>query len=372
MEGAPLTGDTPTPASMMIPVLGGLVMLIAAGLALGRATADDGWLFLMGAAPTWALVVAMLLVFRRQEGHRGPLGPATLLTLGRGLLLSALAGFGPLAWQGRAETSLLVSLLPGLLYTTAALADLVDGYVARRTGDETALGGRLDVAMDALGLVVAPLVAIGLGRLPAFYLIVGAAYYLYHLGHWWRRRQGRPVFPLRPSRVTRMYAGYQMGMVATVLFPVVGPPGTTAAAALFMVPNLTLFLRDWLVTTGRLDDGGARYRRLVGVASALGWELMLLTRVLAAAALSAAVAQGRLHPGLLVLAGTLLLGVATRLSAYVAVLFLCAAVAQAPTPLLAAGLLLTLTSLLGGGGRAALLREERWLLLRAGERAERE
>jgi CDP-diacylglycerol---glycerol-3-phosphate 3-phosphatidyltransferase len=347
-----------------------LLALLATALALGQTRRPgDGWLFLAAAAPVWLLVATILLVLRRREGHLGTLGVATQITLGRGLLLSALAGFGPLAWQAAEPASMTVALMPGILYTTAALADLVDGYFARRHGMETALGSRLDVAIDALGLVVAPVVAIGLGRLPAFYLILGAAYYLFHGGHWWRRRQGKPVYleRMRPSRVTRMYAGYQMGMVATVLFPVVGPPGTTLAAALFMVPILTLFVRDWLVITGRLDSDGPGYTKLVAGLGRFAWQALLVVRLLSAAGIVVAVVQHQLPVVLLLLAATLLLGVATRLSAFVACIFLMLALAREVTPLTFAVLTVTLVSLLGGGGRAALLREEGLLLARAGE-----
>jgi CDP-diacylglycerol---glycerol-3-phosphate 3-phosphatidyltransferase len=357
---------------MIRPATLGLLVLLSAGAWLGGTLpAREGWLFLAGALPVWLVVVCTLGMVRRQEGHHRPLGLATQLTLGRGLLLSALAGFGPLAWLSPATAiSGAVAVIPGLLYTTAALADLVDGYLARRHGEESALGSRLDVAMDALGLVVAPVVAIGLGRLPAFYLMVSAAYYVFHGGHRWRRRRGLPVHldRLRASRTTRMYAGYQMGLVATVLFPVLGPPGTTLAAAMFMVPNLTLFTRDWLLVTGRLDAENPRYTRLVARAGRVAHDLLLGVRLRAAAGIVAAVVQRQLAPGVLALALALLLGLATRLSAFVASIFIILAAGRDPGALLFATLFVTLLSLLGGGGRAALLRDERWLLARAGER----
>ena len=235
----------------------GLLALGAGALAMGRGLAFAGWgPFLAGAVPVWLFVVGLLRRLRVQEGETGPAGLATALTLGRGWLICALAGFvlapprdGVLAW------------MPAALYTTAALCDLVDGYVARRREEESVVGGRLDVAMDALGLVIAPLAAIRLDRLPPWYLLMGAAYYLFHGGLWLRRRWGLVADFSRvpPSRITRMYAGHQMGLVAATLFPVLAPPATTILATLFMVPSLGLFLRDWLVSIGRLDphDGWA-------------------------------------------------------------------------------------------------------------------
>ena len=187
--------------------------------------------FLQGALPVWLVVVVMVLVVIRQEGHRGALGFATQLTLFRGALLGGLAGSALLV-RSAADPGW-VAWLPGSLYTAAALIDLVDGYVARRLGQETPLGARLDVALDALGLVVGPLAAIALGRLPAFYLLRGRGLLSVPRRPVVRRRLGWPVYleRLRPSRYTRMYAGYQMGLVATVLFPVVEQPGASIAAA---------------------------------------------------------------------------------------------------------------------------------------------
>ena len=347
----------------LLALLGG-----AAWLAQVHQSGGTGLLhgrFLAGALPAWVGVMVILGVIARQERDWRPLGLATRLTLFRGLLLCALAGFialppgaGVIAW------------LPGSLYTTAALIDLVDGYVARRRGEETPLGARLDVAMDALGLVVAPVAAIALGRLPAFYLLVGAAYYLFHGGLWLRRRQGWPVHldRLKASRYTRMYAGYQMGFVATVLFPVVGPPGTTIAAAMFMVPTITLFTRDWLVTTGRLDASNRTYTAGLARAGQIAWQVLPLVRAAAAAGVVALIVGNRLPVGLVVVAPLLLLGVATRLVAFVAAVFLTLALAQQWSALTLATYLVMLVSLLAGGGRAALLGEERWLLTRAGER----
>ena len=79
------------------------------------------------------------------------LGLGNNLTLFRGLVLSLLAGFlflprpahGLLAWT------------PAILYTTLAVLDYLDGYVARVTNQATKLGEILDGVFDALGLLIA-------------------------------------------------------------------------------------------------------------------------------------------------------------------------------------------------------------------------
>jgi CDP-diacylglycerol--glycerol-3-phosphate 3-phosphatidyltransferase len=323
--------------------------------------------FLQGALPVWLVVVVMVLVVIRQEGHRGALGFATQLTLFRGVLLGGLAGSALLVRE--AADPGWVAWLPGSLYTAAALIDLVDGYVARLRGEETPLGARLDVALDALGLVVGPLAAIALGRLPAFYLVVGAVYYLFHGGLWLRRRLGWPVYleRLRPSRYTRMYAGYQMGLVATVLFPVVEQPGASIAAAAFMVPNLTLFSRDWLVTTGRLNNDAPAYLAGLTRFEAIVQVVMPFVRIAAAAGIVALVWSGHLPRLLLAHALLIVLGVTPRLVAFAAAIFLTLVLRGDSPSLVLATYLATLVTLLAGGGRASLWPEDRWLLRRAGE-----
>jgi len=317
------------------------------------------WPFLAAALPVWLIVLATFVWLRRQDPS-AKIGLATSLTLLRGVLLGAIAGCLPLPARGW------VAWAPAVLYTTAAVADLFDGYLARRRDEVTTLGSRLDVAMDALGLLVAPLAGVVLGRLPPWYLLLGATYYLFHAGLWLRRRLNLPLHTdrLRPDPRARMFAGYQMGLVATALFPVLGPPGTTIAATLFMIPTLALFTREWLLVTGRLQPrtGAA------ALASARGLLGVLLPalRALVAAGVVTLVLTGRTTPILLLSAALLAAGVVTRLTAF--------ATAAALTLILGDGAALPMATylaalllLLAGGGRAVLWNpEDRWLVMRAG------
>jgi CDP-diacylglycerol--glycerol-3-phosphate 3-phosphatidyltransferase len=148
-----------------------------------------------------------------------------------------------------------VRWLPALLYAAAAVCDRFDGIIARRLGQTTALGARLDEAMDALGLLAAPLVAVSWGRLPPWYLLVGVTYYLFHAAIWLRRRLELPVHleRVRPKRLTRIFAGLQMTLVSVALAPLLSLAVTTIAATLIMLPTLIFFARDWLIAIGRLQ-----------------------------------------------------------------------------------------------------------------------
>ena len=213
--------------------------------------------------PTWApehtlrwsiiaslAIIYLLVVFWRNLGanHRRSetqllpaLGWGNLMTLFRGLMIAGLLGFlfspAPQGWLVWA---------PGVLYTLVCLADFLDGYLARVTNHVTRLGEALDMSFDGVGVLGAVLLAIQYGQLPAWYITVGMARYLFLAGMWLRQRGGKVNYPLPPSIRRRGLAGLQMGFLAVMLWPIFSPPGTYIAAALFGLPFLISFLFDWL------------------------------------------------------------------------------------------------------------------------------
>ena len=179
------------------------------------------------------------------------------LTLLRGLAISMVAGFlfspwpdGWLAW------------LPMLLYTAADVADYLDGYLARITNHATGLGERLDMEYDGLGMLIVSLLAVWYGQLPWWYLLLGLARYLFVFGLWWREKRGLPVRPLSPSVHRRVFAGFQMGFMSSVLWPIMPPAFATIAGTTFAIPTALGFLRDWLVAVGRLEPHSADYQQV--------------------------------------------------------------------------------------------------------------
>lgn len=176
------------------------------------------------------------------------LGAANRMTLFRGWLIAATGGFLFMSQGGG-----LVAWIPAILYSVAAILDRVDGFIARRCRQTSLLGNHLDGVFDALGLLVAPLVAVAYGKIHWLYLLVSAAYYLFHLGLMWRSWQGKRVLPLTPNKLRRTLAGFQMGMVAVVLWPPFQSEVTVVASIAFMIPVLVGFVVDWLTVSARLD-----------------------------------------------------------------------------------------------------------------------
>ncbi|MEX1198930.1 MAG: CDP-alcohol phosphatidyltransferase family protein [Pseudohongiellaceae bacterium] len=237
----------------------GSVLLLAMAMVFSTL---EGPLFALRWLPA-GLVCWVLVVWQchtRLHRNRGTedgrlyhsLGHGTRVTLLRGLLIAATAGFLTTAGM---ETRPVLLFLPALFYTVAALGDALDGHLARRQQHTTQLGAELDTALDALGLLVAPLLAVLYGKLHASYLLVSVAYYLFQWGIHWRRRHGRPVHGLPPSRLRRHLAGLQMVVVAAALWPPL-PAGTTRVLGVFfMLPLLLGFWRDWLHVSGRRGTG---------------------------------------------------------------------------------------------------------------------
>ena len=213
--------------------------------------------------PGLAAATLLLAHLRRHVGRNHPpgeagrpfatLGAANWVTLLRGSACVALAGFFPLALAAANRPHGPLAWAPGSIYLFMAMADLLDGLLARRSGRVTELGKSLDMTTDAAGLLIASLLAVAQERLPAPYLLVGIAYYPFRAGDWLRQRRGLPVTPLTSRPYSRIIAGVQMALVGVALLPLVARPYLTIAAYLGMTPFLLGFLRDWLVVSCRLQ-----------------------------------------------------------------------------------------------------------------------
>ena len=221
--------------------------------------ADAVWIVSGFASVRWlAPVVAvagfqLLFLYRHLDTNRPngdglavyrSLGLPNLVTLGRGGLVAALAGLGALT--PRPE----IAWLPAVLYGAGVTLDFLDGFLARRTQRTTVLGAKLDMAIDTTGFLVAPIVGVLWNQLPAWYLSLSAARYLFKLGCWHRRRRGRPVYDLPASRLRRPLAGAQMAFITLALVPTVPLATVQPLAAVVLSASLSVFVRDYLVVAG--------------------------------------------------------------------------------------------------------------------------
>ena len=240
-------------------------VFIAVCLAFLASTAGLLWRDWQGQyALRWLVLAAPLVIFTLgvlwhglEKNHR-PNETALLITLGwgnwlsalRGLLVAGMMGFfflpmppGWLVW------------LPAIFYLLSDVTDFLDGYLARITNHTTRLGETLDMRFDGLGVLAAVFLAVQYGKVPAWYLLVGLARYLFLAGLWLRRRQNKPSYELPAGGsgiARRVLAAFQMGFLAVVLLPPIAAPGTQTVSYFFGIPFLIGFTRDWLFASGVL------------------------------------------------------------------------------------------------------------------------
>jgi len=152
-------------AELALGLLGAVLLssLVSIGLGAPRA-------FLVTAVLAY-VAMATVLAWHWPHGNRS-LGAANRITLARGVLVCQLAG-------ALVAPSWLVSHAHWLVGAAAlALAcDGLDGWVARRTGTETAFGARFDMELDALLILVLSLCVLVTGKAGGWVLAIGGMRY---------------------------------------------------------------------------------------------------------------------------------------------------------------------------------------------------
>jgi CDP-diacylglycerol--glycerol-3-phosphate 3-phosphatidyltransferase len=250
-----LSMRSPVKHEILLAILLGMAVLLAVFFSIKQFTALDALQWLLIADCLWFYVCWQL--WQRLELNRASEGAPLYPTLGWANRLTLLRG-GLIALTGgllfQPQAAGLMAWVPGALYTLAAILDRMDGFVARRSKQTSLLGSELDTVYDALGLVVAPLLAVGYGKIHWSFLLVSAAYYVFVWGLYWRRVHNLPVYPLMPSMLRRTLAGFQMGFVAFILLPCFQAQLTVVIGIAFMLPILLGFLMDWLVVSGRIES----------------------------------------------------------------------------------------------------------------------
>ena len=191
------------PATGLIAQL--LLLAVLAGTAgLGPA----GWLVGVACAATVAATLARGLA----RGPGAGLGPASWVTLVRATLAIGVAALVAASFTDDTPVALLVTL------SAVALAlDLVDGWLARRTGTASELGARFDGEVDAfLILALSIYVAPALG---AWVLAIGAARYVFLAGERLLPWMRAPVQPRRWRKLVAAAQGVVLAVAAAAVVP---------------------------------------------------------------------------------------------------------------------------------------------------------
>ncbi len=166
-------------------------------------------------------------------------GYANLVTSGRLVLAGAvLALISQPVVPAVAWTAVVVS-------TIAALLDIADGWIARRTGTATPFGARFDMEVDAVLIMVLAVLAWAWDKAGTWVLLSGLLRYGFVAGGWllpWLRN------PLPSSLRRKTICVVQIVALIVVLGPIITPPLSTLIAAFGLVTLGYSFLVDtiWL------------------------------------------------------------------------------------------------------------------------------
>jgi phosphatidylglycerophosphate synthase len=220
---------------------GQLVLLAALAGTLGLH--GVGWL----AGLLFLLAVRLLTGLCGDAARAAAAGPANRVTLARGALIGGVIALVADGLVHGGLHGVRIAVLVAIASVALAL-DLVDGWLARRTGSESELGARLDMELDAVLIaVLSVLVAVALGP---WVLLIGLMRYLFVLaGH----RHPWLNAPLPPSRGRKVVAAVQ-GVVLVVAVASVLPIWLTGSAVLGALLALVWsFGRDmlWLAAQPR-------------------------------------------------------------------------------------------------------------------------
>ncbi len=175
------------------------------------------------------LFVIFALVVHALPGHEhARFGPANIITAIRAAMASFFGAamlFGDLA-----DHTELYALV--LLVVIALALDGVDGYLARRTRLQSALGTRFDMEVDAFLILLLSVAAFLLGKAGIWVLAIGAMRYGFVLA-----QLGLPFLnaPLPPSFRRKLVCVIQVAALCVLLLPVIAPPVSTAVAAIALL-----------------------------------------------------------------------------------------------------------------------------------------
>ncbi len=211
-------------------ILGGLVLL---ALASGAAALTGlNTFFVVSAAavyvPAAAVIVARITPYHPHDRF----GSANLITLGRLIITSLLAGFAVEITMATVRITPLVEWCFLIVAVIGLILDGLDGPVARREGLASRFGSRFDMEVDALQILVLSVVALALAKAGWWILLSGLLRYLFVFASaLWPALRG----DLPASWRRKIISGIQGGVLAALLAPIIIPPLSTAAAGIALI-----------------------------------------------------------------------------------------------------------------------------------------
>ncbi|MGR6466470.1 CDP-alcohol phosphatidyltransferase family protein [Rhizobium sp. PAMB 3182] len=194
-------------------------------------------------------LVIFALVVRGLPHHRHKVfGAANAVTAIRTAIVSLVAATVFFAIDMHAPASVLWLLIA--LVLLALILDGFDGYLARALAQESDLGARFDMEVDALLILVLSAAALFLDKAGAWVLAVGLMRYGFIAAQYALPALGAP---LPPSTRRKVICVVQVAALCVILIPVVQPPVSSLIAA----AALALLVYSFAVDTKFLLSKGA-------------------------------------------------------------------------------------------------------------------
>lgn len=136
-------------------------------------------------------------------GSDSGMGAANRITFGRAIILLPLAAlaFHPSAFDTAARWLVVV------VGTVIMVLDGFDGWMARRTGTESAFGARFDMETDAFLMLVLSVLVWVEGRAGAWVLLIGGMRYLFVAAGWVAPKLQGDLFPSLRRKVVCVVQG---------------------------------------------------------------------------------------------------------------------------------------------------------------------
>jgi phosphatidylglycerophosphate synthase len=241
-EKAAAAVDRPSPAlkANSLMVLGCIFAAATAGYLAAEALLSLGVNTVISAAIILLMIFGLVLNGLQYHGFQR-LVFANMVTAIRAAIVSLVAAtvFFPGAWHAIADHPWAFVTL-----VMAALAmDGLDGFLARRYGEESVLGARFDMEVDALLILCLATSAFLLGKAGVWVLLIGLMRYAFLLAQYPLPRLGAE---LPPSARRKLVCVVQVAVLCLILLPHIVPPVSSWLAGTALVLLFYSFAADCL------------------------------------------------------------------------------------------------------------------------------
>lgn len=205
---------------------------------LVRVEMSLGWDFVVAATLSLSAIFAFVLYLLPQYPHRR-FGYANTVTAIRASLVSLTAAT-VLCFESLQQADTVLWILVGVVVVALAL-DGIDGYLARRYRQESELGARFDMEVDAFLILILSVAAALLDKAGAWVLLIGLMRYFFVAAGWLLPALAADL----PSSIRRKFVCVvQVSILCLILVPAVVAPVSNYLAAAALLALVYSFAAD--------------------------------------------------------------------------------------------------------------------------------